>query len=77
MTIWIIQRALQAVLVALAMALILFLGLHMIGSPIETLLPMEATHEERLRLIADLGLDRPLYEPVSYTHLTLPTILLV
>jgi peptide/nickel transport system permease protein len=62
MTIWIIQRALQAVLVALAMALILFLGLHMIGSPIETLLPMEATHEERLRLIADLGLDRPLHE---------------
>ncbi|WP_186391470.1 MULTISPECIES: ABC transporter permease [unclassified Pannonibacter] len=62
MTIWIIQRAGQAVLVALAMALILFLGLHLIGSPIETLLPPEATHEERLRLVADLGLDRPLYE---------------
>ena len=62
MTLWIIQRLLQAILVALAMAVIVFVGLHLIGSPIETLLPAEATHEDRLRLIADLGLDRPLYE---------------
>lgn len=62
MTLWIIQRIMQAIMVALVMALVLFLGLHLIGSPIETLLPVEATHEERLRLIADLGLDRPLYE---------------
>jgi peptide/nickel transport system permease protein len=62
MTLWIIQRIMQAIMVALVMALILFLGLHLIGSPVETLLPVEATHEERLRLIADLGLDRPLYE---------------
>ncbi|MDR7126430.1 ABC transporter permease [Pseudotabrizicola sp. 4114] len=61
MTLWIIQRTLQAALVALAMALIVFLGLNLIGSPIETLLPPEATHEERLRLIADLGLDQPLH----------------
>jgi peptide/nickel transport system permease protein len=61
MTLWIIQRMLQAALVALAMALIVFLGLHLIGSPIETLLPPEATHEERLRLIRDLGLDQPLH----------------
>ncbi|AAK90628.2 ABC transporter permease [Agrobacterium fabrum] len=52
----------QAILVALAMALIVFVGLHLIGSPIETLLPPEATYDDRLRLIADLGLDRPLYE---------------
>ncbi len=38
MTFWIIQRLLQAILVALAMALIVFVGLHLIGSPIETLL---------------------------------------
>ncbi len=62
MTLWIIQRLLQAILVALAMAVIVFVGLHLIGSPIETLLPAEATHEDRLRLIADLGLDRPLYK---------------
>lgn len=61
MTLWIVQRTLQAALVALAMALIVFLGLNLIGSPIETLLPPEATHEERLRLIADLGLDQPLH----------------
>ena len=62
MTLWIIQRLLQAILVALAMAVIVFVGLHLIGSPIETLLPPEATHEDRLRLISDLGLDRPLYD---------------
>lgn len=61
MALWIIQRLLQAILVALAMALIVFIGLHVIGSPIETLLPAEASHEDRLRLIADLGLDQPLY----------------
>ncbi|RGP35402.1 ABC transporter permease [Pseudotabrizicola alkalilacus] len=61
MTLWIVQRTLQAALVALAMALIVFLGLNLIGSPIETLLPPEATHEERLRLIADLGLDQPMH----------------
>ncbi|CAD0216946.1 ABC transporter permease [Agrobacterium fabrum] len=62
MTLWIVQRLMQAILVALAMALIVFVGLHLIGSPIETLLPPEATYDDRLRLIADLGLDRPLYE---------------
>lgn len=62
MTLWIIQRLLQAILVALAMAVIVFVGLHLIGSPIETLLPPEATHEDRLRLISNLGLDRPLYD---------------
>ncbi|WP_225025909.1 ABC transporter permease [Xinfangfangia pollutisoli] len=61
MTLWIFQRLLQAALVALAMAALLFLALQLIGSPVETLLPAEATHEERLRLIRDLGLDQPLH----------------
>lgn len=61
MTLWIFQRLLQAALVALAMAALLFGALQLIGSPIETLLPIEATHEERLRLISDLGLDQPLH----------------
>jgi len=60
MTLWIFQRLLQAALVALAMAALLFGALHLIGSPVETLLPAEATYEERLRLIRDLGLDQPL-----------------
>lgn len=64
MTIWIFQRLLQAAFVALAMAVLLFLGLHLIGNPIETLLPPEATYEERLRLIGDLGLDQP--SPVQF-----------
>lgn len=64
MTLWIFQRLLQAALVALAMAALLFGALHLIGSPVETLLPAEATYEERLRLIRDLGLDQPL--PIQF-----------
>ena len=35
------------------------------------------TNDDFERLRSDLGLDRPVYIPVSYTHLTLPTILRV
>ena len=33
--------------------------------------------EERARLLVDPGFGRVFTDPVSYTHLTLPTILLV
>ncbi len=62
MFLWIIQRIVQAVGVAFAMMLIVFFGLHAIGDPIETLIPPEATFADRAKIIADLGLDRPVYE---------------
>lgn len=62
MTLWIVQRVLQALAVAVAMAVIVFVGLHAIGDPVQILIPPEADQAERARLIADLGLDKPLWQ---------------
>lgn len=48
------------------MTLIVFLGLHAIGDPVEILIPPDASFAERARMISDLGLDQPLYE--QYFH---------
>ena len=38
----------------------------------------QALSEERLKILANVAIEQvPFPEPVSYTHLTLPTILLV
>jgi len=55
------SRAFQAVLVVLAMTVIVFVGLHMIGSPVEILISPEADQAERDRLVAALGMDKPLW----------------
>jgi len=62
MTFWIFRRVLQALVVVLAMTLIVFLGLHAIGDPVEILLPPEASFEDRAKMISELGLDLPLHE---------------
>ena len=48
-------------MVMVAMTLIVFVGLHLIGNPIEILISPEANQAERARAIADLGLDEPLW----------------
>lgn len=58
---WLIRRILQAVLVVLAMSIIVFLGLHMVGSPVDVLLAPEATQADREALIRNLGLDQPIW----------------
>ncbi len=62
MTIWILRRLFQAVLVMLAMTVIVFVGVNVIGDPIEILISPDADQAERLRAIAALGLDKPLWE---------------
>jgi len=62
MTTWFIRRLLQAVLVVLAMTMIVFLGLHIVGDPVQTFVSPEATQEDIRRITAQLGLDRPLWE---------------
>lgn len=66
MTIWILRRILQAIGVVFVMTLIVFVGLHAIGDPVEILIPPDASFDERARMISDLGLDRPLVE--QYFH---------
>ena len=62
MTTWLLRRLMQAALVVLAMTVIVFIGVHMIGDPVEILISPEANQAERAKAIADLGLDRPLWE---------------
>ncbi len=62
MTMWLIRRLLQAGLVILAMTVIVFIGVSVIGDPMEMLVAPDATQKERLEVAAALGLDRPLWE---------------
>jgi peptide/nickel transport system permease protein len=66
MTTWLFRRLLQAIFVVLAMTLIVFLGLHAIGNPIDILISPEADQAERTRAIAALGLDKPLWQQYFY-----------
>jgi peptide/nickel transport system permease protein len=59
---WLSRRLLQALFVVLAMTVIVFIGVNVIGNPVEILVPPDADQAERLRVIAQLGLDKPLWE---------------
>ena len=62
MTTWLIRRLIQALFVVLAMSVIVFIGVHVIGNPVDILISPEADQAERLRIIASLGLDQPLWK---------------
>lgn len=58
---FIVQRVGQAALVVLAMSLLVFCGVYAIGNPIDVLISPDATQEIRDRVIAQYGLDQPLW----------------
>ena len=62
MTTWLIRRLIQALFVLLAMSVIVFIGVHVIGNPVDILISPEADQAERARIIASLGLDQPLWK---------------
>jgi len=49
-------------MVMLAMSIIVFLGVYAIGNPMEVLLPPEAPQDIRDAIIAQYGLDKPIFE---------------
>ena len=61
MTGWLLRRVLQALGVVVAMTVIVFIGLHAIGNPIDILISEDMNQQERLAAIARLGLDQPLW----------------
>src|SRR5512134_3214304 len=63
---FIVRRLLQAVLVMLTVAFVAFLLFQYVGDPVSQMLGQDATPEDRLRLRADLGLDKPFY--VQFGH---------
>lgn len=54
-------RLLQAAITLVAVSAIVFYLARLSGNPVDMLLPLEATPEQRTQMIHDLGLDRPLW----------------
>jgi len=61
-SVFIIRRLMQSVLVVLIMSVIVFVGVHVVGDPVDMLINPEADQAEIERVIRSLGLDRPLHE---------------
>jgi peptide/nickel transport system permease protein len=61
LTAYIIRRLMQSAAVVLAMSVIVFLGLNVIGDPVYLLIDPQADQAEIERTIRRLGLDQPIY----------------
>ena len=66
MSVFIIRRLLQSSLVIVAMSLIVFFSINVIGNPVDILINPEFDQEEMDRAIKALGLDLPLWQ--QYLH---------
>ena len=62
MSVFIIRRLLQSSMVIVAMSLIVFLGINVIGNPVDILINPEFDQEELERATKALGLDLPLWQ---------------
>ncbi|MGB3289962.1 MAG: ABC transporter permease [Burkholderiaceae bacterium] len=62
MTLFIVRRLLQSLLVVLAVSVVVFCSVYAIGDPIELLVSPDVAQAERDALIARLGLDLPLWQ---------------
>lgn len=59
---FVLRRLLQSLVVVLVLSLVLFVGLWLIGNPVDALISSEATEADRLAAMKALGLDRPIWE---------------
>ena len=66
MTVFIIRRFLQALLVVFIMSMIVFLGVSVVGDPLDSLVSPEATPEEVAQIRIAFGLDQPIYIQYFY-----------
>ncbi len=62
MTVFMVRRLMQSVVVLLVMSVIVFLGVFAIGNPVDILISPDADQMERERAIRALGLDLPIWE---------------
>jgi peptide/nickel transport system permease protein len=62
LTLFIVRRLLQSLLVVLAVSVVVFCAVYAIGDPIELLVSPDVAQTERDALIARLGLDLPLWQ---------------
>jgi peptide/nickel transport system permease protein len=61
-TTFVLQRLTHGLIVVLGVTMIVFLITRIIGDPVQVMLPVEATIEERQLLERQLGLDKPIAE---------------
>ncbi|EDP63104.1 binding-protein-dependent transport systems inner membrane component [alpha proteobacterium BAL199] len=61
MSVFIIRRLMQAMLVVLVMSFLVFAGVYVVGDPTQILVADDADQAERARVIAELGLDQPFH----------------
>lgn len=61
MTVFLVRRLMQSVVVLFVMSIIVFAGVFAIGNPIDILISPDADQFERERAIAALGLDKPMW----------------
>ena len=66
MSVFIIRRLMQSIIVVAVMSLIVFVGVNIVGDPVDMLINPEADQAEIARVIRDLGLDRPVHEQYLY-----------
>jgi peptide/nickel transport system permease protein len=66
MTVFIIRRLMQSVVVVLLMSFLVFGGVNLVGDPVEMMVSDEADQEERERVIRSMGLDKPWYAQYGY-----------
>jgi peptide/nickel transport system permease protein len=65
-SVFIIRRLLQSVVVVAVMSLIVFIGVNIVGNPVDMLINPDADQAEIARVIRDLGLDRPVHEQYMF-----------
>lgn len=59
---YILQRLAFTVLVVLGISILVFFLTRVVGNPVDIMLPLQATEEQRIEMTKLLGLDRPLLE---------------
>ncbi len=62
MTLYIVHRLLQSLFVVFAMTVLVFVGVYLIGNPVDVLVGTEADQEDFERMVRILGLDKPLWQ---------------
>lgn len=62
MTSFVFKRLSQAVIVLIIMSMLVFTGVYVIGNPVDVLISPDATQAIREQVIAEYGLDQPLWK---------------
>jgi peptide/nickel transport system permease protein len=62
MLVYIIRRVMQAALVIVVMSVLVYVGIYLVGSPVDILINPEMSQAEMEAVSRELGLDRPIWE---------------